>query len=482
MWGIHLSIAALVASANGYIRFGCSQLVTERLDPLSTPGQAAPHVHQVVGGNAFNATLPLSYDLGDMATCTSCRFEENRSNYWTAVMYFKGRNGTYMRVPQISNQFVGKTNGGMTVYYIQPIGSNEKVTAFPKGFRMIVGDPMSRARRTTGTNDIDARAITYRCFGPNFGTDPEFIHPGTGNLDTVALPAKTCAGGIRSNIFFPSCWNGKDLDPADHASHMTYPTGTIGRDGLFFQVGSCPASHPIRMPLLFLEIVWDTREFNSQWPTDGSQPLIMSNGDPTGYGQHADYIFGWKGDSLQRAMNQCIEFGGDCPALTRLNDVDINRCRMNTVINERVEGVWLDELPGCNPPQAGPGKAIIIRDCKALSTIGIAPVVVTPAPPNPTGTPAPSGSVPRFGQCGGQGWTGPTQCVSPYVCQATNQWYSQCCINTDIANGHQWLRRYPNAPLLVNFNDVKESAIPLRFTSKHRTNVTSICLNVQLQL
>ncbi|KAL2263969.1 hypothetical protein VTK26DRAFT_3963 [Humicola hyalothermophila] len=32
---------------------------------------------------------------------------------------------------------------------------------------------------------------------------------------------------------------------------------------------------------------------------------------------------------------------------------------------------------------------------------------------------------PRWGQCGGQGWTGPT-CCSEGTCVASNQWYSQC--------------------------------------------------------
>jgi acetylxylan esterase len=30
-----------------------------------------------------------------------------------------------------------------------------------------------------------------------------------------------------------------------------------------------------------------------------------------------------------------------------------------------------------------------------------------------------------WGQCGGQGWTGP-QCCSQGTCKASNQWYSQC--------------------------------------------------------
>ncbi|KAJ2915746.1 hypothetical protein MD484_g4674, partial [Candolleomyces efflorescens] len=35
-------------------------------------------------------------------------------------------------------------------------------------------------------------------------------------------------------------------------------------------------------------------------------------------------------------------------------------------------------------------------------------------------------SAPAYGQCGGQGWSGPTTCVSGYTCSVTNQWYSQC--------------------------------------------------------
>lgn len=31
-----------------------------------------------------------------------------------------------------------------------------------------------------------------------------------------------------------------------------------------------------------------------------------------------------------------------------------------------------------------------------------------------------------YAQCGGDGWTGATSCVSGYHCQAQNDWYSQC--------------------------------------------------------
>lgn len=37
-----------------------------------------------------------------------------------------------------------------------------------------------------------------------------------------------------------------------------------------------------------------------------------------------------------------------------------------------------------------------------------------------------TGVAQHWGQCGGQGWTGPTACASPYTCQVSNPYYSQC--------------------------------------------------------
>ncbi|KAM0323853.1 hypothetical protein ACHAQA_008431 [Verticillium albo-atrum] len=55
------------------------------------------------------------------------------------------------------------------------------------------------------------------------------------------------------------------------------------------------------------------------------------------------------------------------------------------------------------------------------------PVTTTTAPAPVTTTAAPGGPTQnRWGQCGGQGWTGPTVCAAPWTCQVQNAWYSQC--------------------------------------------------------
>ena len=123
--------APFAAGQFNMLRFACSQLVVERTDPLVNPGMLyTPHLHQIVGGNAFNATMdPETYDMPGLSTCTSCSFAEDMSNYWTAVMFFHHKNGSYHRVKQVGNggpQGRLINDGGLDVYYI-PSG---RVTAF----------------------------------------------------------------------------------------------------------------------------------------------------------------------------------------------------------------------------------------------------------------------------------------------------------------------------------------------------------------
>jgi hypothetical protein len=119
------------ATAQQMLRFSCSRLTIERLDPLVSPGETpSPHTHQVGGGNSFNASMPPgTYDPVERSTCTSCTFAEDFSNYWTANLYFRARNGTLKRVPQMANMGL-KADGGLTVYYIPPYDGKSKVTAF----------------------------------------------------------------------------------------------------------------------------------------------------------------------------------------------------------------------------------------------------------------------------------------------------------------------------------------------------------------
>ena len=128
----HALMARQFATAS-MLRFQCSQLVIDRIDPLVQPDVLpAAHMHQIVGGNAFNVSMPpLELDPSLEATCTTCDFSEDLSNYWTANLYFKARNGTFKRVPQMVNLGLSGREG-VTVYYIPPYDGKSTVTAFPK--------------------------------------------------------------------------------------------------------------------------------------------------------------------------------------------------------------------------------------------------------------------------------------------------------------------------------------------------------------
>ncbi|KAI1375412.1 PHB depolymerase family esterase [Hypoxylon crocopeplum] len=65
------------------------------------------------------------------------------------------------------------------------------------------------------------------------------------------------------------------------------------------------------------------------------------------------------------------------------------------------------------------------------SAITTAPTASTTRAPSSTTTQTPSTTTastlaPHWAQCGGRGWTGPTECVGPYKCTKSNDYYSQC--------------------------------------------------------
>ncbi|KAF9521864.1 hypothetical protein CPB83DRAFT_865173 [Crepidotus variabilis] len=327
---IALALAFAVPS-QAALRFGCSTLTIQRLDPLVEPNKnPTSHLHQIVGGNAFNPNM--TGDIGNQGTCTTCTFTEDFSNYWTAVMFFKHPNGSYKRVPIMQNTALPNgINGGMTVYYTQnDLTSNGgvKVSSFKPGFRMIIGSPAGSTKQANG--------LKFVCLSDKSTRFPE--------LDN--FPTSQCKGGIMTVHHFPACWNGKDLDPPDHKSHMYDTASDFG----FNAASACPASHPVRMPQVAYETLWDTAQFNSMWPSGGANPFVLSYGDKLGYGTHADYVFGWKGDALQRAMDSSCMFQG-CENGNPLKSQSVqamNACGVSRMVNENIDG-WLPALPGMGP-------------------------------------------------------------------------------------------------------------------------------------
>ncbi|PKS10905.1 hypothetical protein jhhlp_002663 [Lomentospora prolificans] len=314
---------------------GCSQLVLDRIDPLVSPGEEpSSHAHQIAGGNSFQSSMPpVRFDPASESTCTSCNYLEDASNYWTPLVYFQARNGSFKRVPQKPPVGFDEYASGTRIYYYGTY-NDDRPTAFPKGFRMQYGNLARHGIEKTSK----FQGMGYQC------VDMGEVQ----GAYTQHFPTTPCQYGIVTSVWFPPCWDGVRVDSDDHMSHMAFPsTGSI-EDG-----APCPESHPVQVPHMYLDSIWDTSEFNDPelWPEDPEkQPFVLSNGDSTGYDFYASFLNGWKDGALERAL---AEFGTECDmraldsclGFNQQNRTDSAACTKKPVIDEDLGG-WLDELPG----------------------------------------------------------------------------------------------------------------------------------------
>lgn len=332
---IPLLLCCYIIPVRSFWRLPCAApLVTERADPIMNPGTLANHLHTIMGGNAFD--FSMSYNDTQTATCSSCAVTKDFSNYWAPTLYYRAENGSFINVEQ---------NGGALIYYLQrsdPLDPEYEngLLAFPAGFRMTAGDRLLRDY----TDTLEQQAISFACLG-------------TQTAETHGLPDINCPDGLRAQVFFPSCWDGVNLDSHDHKSHMAYPS--------VYNAGHCPISHPKRFISIFYEITWNVDAFSDMWYKATSHPFVLSTGDPTGYSYHGDFINGWDVPTLQAAVNNCTAADGvieECPVFSFFPDNVTSGCKLPPSVDEPTIGI-LSALPGCNPIREGPEPAPANETC-----------------------------------------------------------------------------------------------------------------------
>lgn len=214
---------------------------------------------------------------------------------------------------------------------------------------MVAGDPFNRSY----DGSLAGQGISFNCLG-------------AGQPETGGIPNYKCPGGLRAQVFFPQCWDGKNADSPDHKSHMSYPAGNV------YNGGNCPASHPVHMISMFFEIHYDTARFENEWPSDSQHPFVFAQGDATGFGMHGDFFNGWDVDVLQKAVDTCTDDSGQvekCGAVTMFTNEECNSCKLPVMVNEAVDGD-LAALPGCNPVSYGPERAKFETCSGAPAAIG----------------------------------------------------------------------------------------------------------------
>ncbi|GAA5991651.1 hypothetical protein JCM5350_002150 [Sporobolomyces pararoseus] len=327
-------------SSRAFWRLPCqaSPLVVERADPLTNPGGISQHVHAIHGGSNFN--LDMNYEDATKSDCTSCKVKQDLSNYWTPQLYLAWKNGSFTSVG----------GGGLLVYYLQRNHPTDKypIQAFPKDFRMLVGNPYTRSY----DDSLMSKGIGWNCLGGEGFKDGKTKNPW--------LPPTNCPNSLRAEIMFPSCWDGENVDSTNHISHMAFPEDN--------ESGPCPPTHPKRVITIFYEIWWSTDPFKDYWKDalNTTQPFVLATGDPLGYGLHGDFLNGWDIDVLQDAVENCTSDSGvieECSVfdLSDYSQSTGDSCVQSQAIKEQTLGT-LDALPGCNPIDYGPEAVTVCNE------------------------------------------------------------------------------------------------------------------------
>ena len=126
-------------------------LISTRLDPIYGSGSIGGHVHNIAGGNRFNATFNAEYLLS--STCTTSPITVDKSSYWAPALYFMNVTTTTTTFTRLLSTY--------NIWYI-PNGPNPK--AFPPGLEMVVGDANSIA---FNISSFDNLAISWGCLDAN---------------------------------------------------------------------------------------------------------------------------------------------------------------------------------------------------------------------------------------------------------------------------------------------------------------------------
>ncbi|MFE5262189.1 DUF1996 domain-containing protein [Streptomyces coelicoflavus] len=247
-------------------------------------GNGAHHFHDYVGNQA-NDAFASDEDLA--AGDTSCADQGDKSSYYWPVLRLQ--NGTAEQDAQSPGGGV-EGNAGEIVTPAEvtlTFEGNErgKVTGMPRLLRIITGDAKAFVNGDTNAN------ASWSCTG----------------FEDRQLKDKypLCPSGsdVVRTFTFQSCWDGRNIDSANHRTHMAFAAAD----------GSCPEGFRA-VPRLVQRVVYDVAAPSLE---DGGRtvPLFAVDSFPEQLHKpvtdHSDFINVFDED-LMREMVECINSGREC--------------------------------------------------------------------------------------------------------------------------------------------------------------------------
>jgi len=266
----------------GAFRFLCAPSHNAYNDPIVYPGQPGKsHLHTFFGNTLAdaNSTYASLRTTGD----STCNALLNRSAYWVPAM-MNGSGKVVM--PDY-----------LAVYYKRMPASDPRcqteATAcvkLPRGLRYIFGFNMLDPASTP--TDVTKR--WWNCDGAGATS---------GHFATIKDAMAGCPVGARLGVVLvaPNCWDGKNLDSADHRSHMAYQYYDGTRPDPV-----CPKTHPYIIPQFQLGAWYTTDATAPNWYLASDRMPGMPASEP-GSTAHADWFGAWEDSILDLWTTNCID-------------------------------------------------------------------------------------------------------------------------------------------------------------------------------
>lgn len=299
-------------SWRGIFRINCDFSHSSYNDPIVFPGQAdAAHLHRFYGNTLVDeqTTMASLYLEGE----SSCQGNTlNLSSYWLPALLAP----VYDQVTgerllddsgepawQVVPAVVGNDEEAHEVfYYSAGIDDLDAIQPIPPGLRMIAGEPMTMPGQAQ-----DSAIARWHCqtWESDDASNPMF---------SASIPACEEPDRVRLDLFFPSCWDGLNLDSDDHRSHMAYPVNSGGPQGTH-----CPESHPV--PLVRVsyhyafgvmpEFTHPVTRTSAGWRL-ASDMYEVSGEQPGGLSLHGDWFNAWHPSVMEAILENCIRGELDC--------------------------------------------------------------------------------------------------------------------------------------------------------------------------
>jgi hypothetical protein len=259
------ALAALLAApspahADGIFVAECDFSHRAGNDPIVHPRMPRmSHSHDFFGNlstDAFSTTRSLRASTG------TCLPAGDESAYWVPTLYKGAR---------------ALTPTSASAYY-QDFFRKGRALPFPAGLRVVAGN--------AGAKKPQRGVVRWTCEGEHGQGIPTIPDCGSAR--------------VTLRVAFPDCWDGRRLDSPNHKSHMAYNNA----DGLEPGLQECPASHPIAVPQL---------QLNVTYPMHDGKGVELASGSPVT--AHADFFNAWKPAALRRRINRVLNRGRACHPL-----------------------------------------------------------------------------------------------------------------------------------------------------------------------